>query len=259
MASITIEQAGARTRWFYVWMAGVCVAVAFGLFAPTYWLQLPAGTFTGSPLLHLHAILFSAWPLFFLSQTTLAAIGRLDRHRAWGLLGIALATAMTLVGIATANEVLTRRLAAGFGDPARAFAIIPISGAVLFGALVATAIANVTRPEVHKRLMLLASLSILQAAVARVFFALNVGMGPGVRPGMGPPLSVESSLGAAFFVDLLILAAIVYDWRARGRPHPVYLIGGAIVVGVQLLRVPVSHTEAWYAIADVMASFGTTP
>ena len=255
MTSVTVDQVSAKARWFYVTMAWVCVLIAFGLFAPTYWMQLPGGTFTGSPLLHLHAILFSAWPLFFLAQTTLAATGRLDCHRAMGLFGIALATAMTLVGLATANEILARRLADGIGDPARAFAIVPASGAVLFAALVSAAIANVTRPEIHKRLMLLASISILQAAVARAFFAFNVGVGPGLRPGLGPPQPVEMSIGPALVVDLLILAAIVYDWRTRGRPHPVYLIGGALVVAVQFLRVPLSQTEAWYAIADLLASF----
>ena len=70
---------GARcTRWFYVWMAGACALIAFGGFAPTYWLQLAPGTFIGSPLLHLHALLFSAWPLFFLLQTTFAALGRVE-------------------------------------------------------------------------------------------------------------------------------------------------------------------------------------
>ena len=41
-------------RWFSVSMAGAFVLIAFTGFAPTYWLQLPAGTFDGSPLLHLH-------------------------------------------------------------------------------------------------------------------------------------------------------------------------------------------------------------
>jgi hypothetical protein len=39
--------ARAATRWFFVWMAGACALVAFGGFAPTFWLQLPAGTFVG--------------------------------------------------------------------------------------------------------------------------------------------------------------------------------------------------------------------
>ncbi len=104
----------------------LCALVAFVGFAPTYWLQLAPGTFVGSPLLHLHGLLFSAWPLFLLLQTTLAARGRITRHRAWGLLGISLATAMVFVGFAVANDVLATRLAAGFGDRARAFHIASI-------------------------------------------------------------------------------------------------------------------------------------
>jgi hypothetical protein len=47
-----------------------------------------------------------------------------------------------------------------------------------------------------------------------------------------------------------------YDMRTRGRPHPAYLIGGAIVLAVQVLRVPLSTTPLWYAIADFLARFG---
>src|SRR6185436_17554238 len=100
-------------RWFYVWMAGASALIAFAGFAPTYWLQLAPGTFVGSPLLHLHGLLFSAWPLYLILQTTLAARGLVSRHRAWGLLGVSLATAMVLVGFAVADHVLAARLAAG--------------------------------------------------------------------------------------------------------------------------------------------------
>jgi hypothetical protein len=242
-------------RWFYVWMAGACALVAFVGFAPTYWLQLAPGTFVGSPLLHLHGLLFSAWTLFFLAQTTFVATGRLDRHRGWGLAGISLATAMVLVGFAAADEVLTRRLAAGYGDRARAFHIVSTSMAALFGVFVVAAIAYVRRPEIHKRLMLLATISVLPPAIARMFFAVNAGMGAGLRPGLGAPRTVDSVLLSALLADLLIVAAMSYDWRRRGRVHPAYLIGGGIILAVQLLRAPLSTTRWWYAIADFLAGF----
>ena len=72
-------------------MAVVCALVAIGGFAPTYWLQLAARTFVRPPLFHLHGALFTAWTLLLLSQTILAVQGRLDHHRAWGLVGISLA------------------------------------------------------------------------------------------------------------------------------------------------------------------------
>ena len=129
-----------------------------------------------------------------LLQTVLVARGRVGRHRAWGLLGVSLATAMVLVGFAVANDVLAARLAAGFGDRARAFHIASTSMITLFGVFVCAAIVYVTRPEIHKRLMLLATISMLPPAIARLFFAVSVGIGPGLRPGLGPPRTVESVL-----------------------------------------------------------------
>jgi len=243
-------------RWFFVRMAGACAFVAFAGFAPTFWLQLPAGTFVGSPLLHLHGLLFSAWMLFLLLQTTLAASGRVAHHRAWGLIGVSLATAMVLVGFAVANNVLATRLAAGFGDRARAFHIASTSMITLFGIFVVGAIVCVSRPEVHKRLMLLATISILPPAVSRLFFALTVGIGAGLRPGLGPPRSMESVIAPALIADVLILAGVLSDVRTRGRPHSTYVIGGVIIVAVQLLRVPLSTTPWWYALADFLARFG---
>jgi len=252
-SAVRSSRAGRST--FFVWTAAACVIVAFAGFTPTYWRQLPAGTFVGSPLVHLHGLLFSAWTIYFLLQAILAARGRIARHRAWGLLGVSLATAMVLVGFAVANDVLSARLAAGYGDRARAFHIASTSLITLFGVFVAAAIVCVGRPEIHKRLMLLATVSMLPPAIARLFFAVSVGIGPGLRPGLGPPRTVASVLAPALVADVLILAALVHDMRTRGRPHPANLVGGAVVLAVQVLREPASRTQAWYAIADFLARF----
>ena len=251
--SIDGRQAPRDARRFYVGFSAACLAIAAIGFMPTYWMQLAPGTFDGPPLVHLHAVLFSAWPLYFLVQTLLAARGQVARHRAWGLLGASLATAMVIVGIAVANDVLATRLENGYGDRARAFHIVSMSMMVLFAVFVATALACVSRPEIHKRLMVLATISILPPATARLFFAISVGIGPGLRPSGGPPRTVESVLMPAMVADMLILAAIVYDVRTRGRPHPAYVVGGAIVLAVQLLRGPLSTTDWWYALADSLA------
>jgi hypothetical protein len=245
----------ASRSWVFVWMAAVCAVVALAGFAPTYWLQLPPRTFVGSPLLHLHGLLFSAWTLYFLLQTILAARGRITRHRSWGLLGVSLATAMVLVGFAVANDVLSLRLTAGFADRARAFHIASTSMIALFGVFVAAAIVFVGRPEIHKRLMVLATVSMIPPAIARLFFAVSVGIGPGLRPGLGPPRTVASVLAPALVADILILVGVMHDIRTRGRPHPTYVIGGALMLAVQVLREPVSRTQTWYAIADFLARF----
>ena len=256
MASIAITGARPARRTFYIWLAAACAAIAFGGFAPTYWLQLPAGTFVGSPLLHLHGALFFAWIVFLVSQAVLAATGRLHNHRSWGLLGIALASAMVFVGIAAAINTLNIGLAEGYGDRSRAFMILPISAIGLFAGFVAAAIANRDRPEAHKRLMILATISLLQAAMGRIFFIIITGGGPGLRPGLGPPPPLEIGLVPSLLPELLIVAGIIYDWRTRGRPHPVWLIGAAVITAVVVLRGLVANTPAWLAVANFLATFG---
>ena len=152
--------------------------------------------------------------------------------------------------------MLAARLTAGYGDRARAFHIAAMSIIALFAAFVAAAIVCVRRPEVHKRLMVLATAVMLSPAIARVFFALSAGIGPGLRPGLGPPRTVEGILAPTLIADALVLAGMAHDMRTRGRPHATYLVGGAILIAVQLLRIPASTTSWWYAVADFMARFG---
>lgn len=253
MVTAVLDAGRAKAGHLYVWMAAACALVAFGGFAPTYWLQLPAGTFVGPPLLHVHGALFSAWTLLLLSQTLLAANGRLDHHRAWGLAGISLATAMVVIGLAAAILTLNAGLAAGYGDRSRAFLILPVSAISLFAGFFIAAIANIQRPEAHKRLVLLATISLLQAAMGRVFFILITGGGPGLRPGLGPPPPLAIGLVPSLITEVLIIAGIIYDWRTRGRPHAVWLIGAVVITAVILLRGPLSGTHSWLAFADSLA------
>jgi uncharacterized membrane protein YozB (DUF420 family) len=254
MVATTISPVRTSTGYFFVWMAAACAAVAFGGFAETYWLQLAAGTFVGGPLLHLHGALFSAWTLLLLSQTWLAAQGRLDHHRAWGLAGISLATGLLFVGMATAIAGMVSRIPVD-GDVARRFLVVPVTSLGGFAVLFVAAIANINRSDWHKRFMLVATIALLNAAVARVFFVMATGGGPGARPGLtgSPPIPV--TVGAGLIADLLIVAGAVYDWRTRGRVHPAYLVGAAVVVGLQLVRIPLAQTPIWLAFADSMAKF----
>jgi hypothetical protein len=256
MATVAIGSTRDRARTFYVWLALACFIAAFGGFAPTYWLQLPAGTFVGKPLVHLHAALFSGWTLLLLSQTMLAARGRLSHHRAWGMAGISLATAMLLVGLAVAIGSMTHGVAAGYGDRSRAFLILPVTSILVFAGFFAAAIANINRPEWHKRFMFVATASLLEAAIARIFFILATGGGPGMRPGLGPPPPVAIGLGGGLAGDLVIVAGMAFDWRTRGRPHPAWLIGLVVAVTMQVLRGPISTTVPWLAIARGLEVFG---
>ena len=235
-------------QWFYVWMAGVCVLIAFGGFVPTYWAKLASGTFKGAPILHIHGMLFFLWTLFFLAQTTFVATGRTLKHRNWGLAGISLATAMGITVVLAAINSIKMAETIGMGDEARRFTFVSLIGLAMFSAFLGLAIANVRRAELHKRFMLLAMVPLMHAAMARLFMLAFAP--PGAK---GPP-PVFVSVPPGLFVDLLIVAAIIHDWRTRGRPHWVYLVGGAVVLAVQLLSVPLSAGPTWMAIAKWVQS-----
>ncbi|MNC95520.1 hypothetical protein D3C83_126690 [compost metagenome] len=49
---------------------------------------------------------------------------------------------------------------------------------------------------------------------------------------------------------------MVHDWRRDGRVHPALWIGSLAVVAVQVLRVPVSYTQAWQSVASAIMSLG---
>src|SRR5882757_4769530 len=232
-----------HTQYFYFYMALACTAVAFLGFAPTYWLPLASGSFSSSPVVHFHGMLFFTWTLYFAFQTWLAASGRTGWHRSLGLIGVSLATAMTIFGFLAAVNAMKRSAAIGQTDAGIAFAVVPLSGILFFAMVFTLAVAATGRPETHKRLMLLAGISILDAAVARWFLTFLAPPGP-----PGPP-PVEVTIVPALIAYLLLVAAMIFDWRTRGRPHLVYIYGGAALVAVKLLNWPISVTPAWHSFA----------
>jgi hypothetical protein len=235
--------ASSHARYFYFYMALSCIAVAFLGFAPTYWVPMATGSFPSMPVIHFHGMLFFAWTLYFAFQTWLAASGRVARHRTIGMIGVSLATAMTIFGFLAAVNAMKRSAALGLTDAGIAFAIVPLSGILFFAVVFSLAIANTRQPETHKRLMLLAGISILDAAVARWFLTFLAPAGPA-----GPP-PVEITIIPALVAYLLLVPAMIFDWRRQGRPHPVYIYGGIALLAVKLLNWPISITPAWHVFA----------
>jgi len=230
---------GQYDRQFYGAMAVTMGLTVFAGFAPTYYLRFFAGGPTATtaggpftPLIHVHGALFTAWVALFIVQTALVSSRRVAAHRRLGVAGAVLAAAMVVAGTSTAIATAARGLAPSGVDPL-AFLAIPIFDMVLFATFVTTALARRRNKEAHKRLMLLAYVSILTAAVARL---------PGVLP-LGPP----AFFGLSF---LFVVAAGTYDFLSRRQVHKVYLWGGALIAISVPVRLAVSGTGAWRALAE---------
>jgi hypothetical protein len=68
----------ARDRWFFTGMALAAALTVFVGFARCYYLRSAFGGPPLPPLVHLHGVLFTAWILLFVTQTSLVAASRWD-------------------------------------------------------------------------------------------------------------------------------------------------------------------------------------
>jgi hypothetical protein len=151
----------------------------------------------------------------------------------WVGVGAGLAALVVAVGVTAAILSGRQNIEAGFDDSAREFLTVPLFSMAVFLVLVAAAVALRARPQTHKRLMLLATINLLDAPIAR-------------WPG-APGLTAVYVL-----VDCFIVAAILYDLATRRRVDPAYVWGGALIVGGQVLRAIIGPTAAWHAITRAL-------
>jgi len=226
-------------------MAAVFAATAFLSFVPSYWARIGAGSLNAPPIIHIHGALFFAWTIFYVAQTALVAARRTPNHRTWGLAGIALFSVMMCTTTALGIRAMHVADQLGVGDAGRQFAVVTFSLIALMAGLFASAIACIRRPEVHRRLMLLVMIVMMEPAIARWFKLL-------APAGAAGPPPLIATIPTSLVSDLLLLAAVVHDWRTRGRPHHVYVWGGALLVAVQASLIPLGQSAAWMAFARAL-------
>ena len=244
----------AQPHRFYLWLAVSFAAVTLLAFVPTYWRPLVEQRLDGgSAVLHVHAVLFSAWPLLFLAQTWLAARAQIRWHRRLGIAGAVMAVAMVVSGLWVTASSIDIQSALGYPVAARGFAIISFTKLAFFAACIALAIRNIRRPEYHKRLMVLAMLPLVQTAIPRILFALFAPDSSPQRPGLGEPASMLIGVPAAVVIMAVWLGIAWHDRRRLGRMHPVYSVGGAALLAMEILRVPLSTTSTWQTFAAWLA------
>jgi hypothetical protein len=235
-------------RLFFSGMAIAIAITVFVGFAPTYYLMglmhgvTSRGVSAGSeltPLLHVHAAVFSLWIILFVTQTSLVAHGQYDLHRALGMASLALAAMMLVVGYLTATHA-ARIGSSPPGWDDKAFLLIPLSSLALFMGFLVAGVLSRHRAAYHKRLMLLATISLLLPALARI-----------VRMSQAPflPLGV---LGGLVVLNLYVAAMILYDLRRLGRVHPVTIWGAAIVLVAWPVRILFGYSNAWQHFAQIL-------
>ena len=226
---------------FYVGMALVAMAIAVAGFGPSA-VDKASRKAPLTLAVLAHGLVFGSWLLLFLTQTLLVNTKRIGVHRRLGYAGVVLAALMVVSGYATALAMGRRGydLSGDLVATAKALEqmVFQLGDLVSFSLLVGVAVWYRRRPEIHKRLMLLATLgALMPAALAHV-----IGHSPVLRAIKAPIILIP--------LIMLFFAGAVHDRLSRGRIHPVSLwVPVGLLFWANLRAVVLGPSEAWHEFA----------
>lgn len=194
-----------------------------------------------SGLVHLHALLMTAWVALFVIQVRLVAATRIVLHQRLGYAGVALAALIIATGVPTALRAAKYGSASTPpGVPPLGFLIVPLFDLMVFAILFGGAIYYRRRPAAHKSLMLLTAINFLPPALGRI------------------PIAPLQALGPAWFFGVPTSLALLCVWleaRRHGRLNRVALAGALLLIGSYVARVALLTTDTWMTFAAWLTTF----
>jgi hypothetical protein len=234
-ASASPSQSLAGRRYdhaFFETMAVLFAATVFLGFSHTYY---SAGVFRAplaSRILHIHGAIFSTWIILLAVQATLVTSGQVRIHRRLGIAGMFIAGLVVIFGILAAGDSMAR-LGSRATSLALSFSITPFTDMLVFAMLAGSAFYLRRDSPTHKRLIVLATIAMMRAAIVRWPFAF-----------------VFHSQGKAILISyLFVVMLLVYDLWSTHKIHRATLWGTAFLVVVHAVRIPIGQTETWHSFA----------
>lgn len=211
---------------FYFWMTLLMAFFVFSGFGMTYWYPMAAGTFPPAPpVVHLHGAVYFSWIILLVVQSLLVNTRKVALHRSLGMFGIALATAVIMMG-----SLITMLGASTVVEPVGNHGIyLGIMAVTGFGLLFTLAIRNTRQPDIHRRLILFAMLPILPPGIHRLYMV---------------PFGMETFPVVAMYttLDAMALAIIAHEWRQSGTINKYTRIGAGWIVMQQILHAAIINT-----------------
>jgi hypothetical protein len=218
-------------------MAILLCAIVFIGFSPTYFRAGMLSAPLPSPILHFHGAVFTLWMLLFLVQAAFISARRVAWHRSLGVFAFCLPPLMIVLGVIAALDALGRKVSIGHLDPSVSLAI-PLLGIVAFSVVIFASWRTRRRPDSHKRLILLATIGLVEAALGR-FAWVQIGIPPAAGPVTG--------------LGILILLVIAYDLISLHRIHRSTLWAAPLIFILGALAVPIGMTHLWQSFAAFLA------
>jgi hypothetical protein len=235
-------------RLFFGGMALLMIGTVLLGFRRTYFALGARPSDLSSWVIQIHGIVFSLYLLLFLVQTALIAAHRVRWHMKLGLALYGLAAFMVPLGLLATAEQQRRGVAAGppfaLGLDPLTLSLVSVMGMVMFASLITLSWVARRRPDVHKRLVLYATLSMMFAGINRwPFHAWGVSLGAALF------------LWAPLIYGVLLLLPTAYDLASLRRIHWISLASAPSVWLLYRLSFPLGRTHAWHAVASLMLRF----
>ena len=223
-------------RVFYTGMALLMCACVYIGFGPTYYNAGLVHAPLFSPVLQVHGAVFTLWMVLFTTQAVLVAAHRVKWHRTLGTVSFFLPPLMIVLGTMAAVTALRHGVRIGPLDPATSFAI-PMIGLIGFVPVIYFSWATRRRPDVHKRLILIGTAGLVEAAFGRFPWAQ-----------FGVPPAAGALLGLAFLLVLIVL----YDVVSLRRIHKATMWAVPLTFVMNAVAVPVGMTAVWHQLAAML-------
>lgn len=200
-------------------------------------------------IVHVHAAAFVGWLLLFTTQVLQIRKGNYSLHKKLGIAGAVLAGVMVILG--TITGIVSEYVKYGTPDYDPGFLAVMFGDMILFGILAGTGIALRKDGPAHKRLMLLATVVIIDAGTGR-WFSFKI------APFFGNFYWTYHTLAQGFLpyvgfqmlpVLVLILTIGLYDMITRRRLHSVYVLALGLYLAVYLIAGWLYFNPEWLKIA----------
>jgi hypothetical protein len=217
---------------FYVAATILIIVIALIGFWPTYFGPALKGRVYVPPLIHLHAAIYVTWLALFATQVTLAARGRVKLHMQLGRWIMAYGVLLVIGGLMAAAQGFGTRLATEDVFRAQRWLFGILRDLVFFVPFLVAGWIYRAKPEIHKRLMIMATAILVLPAVSRMTF-------------LGTPVPLWKFM---LVWPIPVYLLMIHDFYKKRLVHPVYLIGVATMFTMRLI-LPFASSHTWQVIA----------
>ena len=219
-----------------VWLGILWVGMiaGFGVDFPGYLRKNPPAPV----LVHIHAAVFTVWMLLLTAQVLLVLRDRVALHRKLGVFAVGWACLMAVMGPVAFISIVAQqaKLHGPFPYPFISVHVADIGG---FLVLLAYGIALRKNPAAHKRMMILATVSLADPGFARF---------SGYLIPTEPPSVVVWFFYVFYGNVLLIVLMAAWDWW-RGRLIRWFVVGALALLAGEYVSSFLYFWKPWHALA----------